>query len=493
MNGSDGLHNLLNISTNRLVINGGRFQRFEANGDKATGLCMTPIALIVLLLFTLGAASAGAPPDLKTLYDEKQYQSVLDGISKLAPEAQTSPDVRRLKVQTLVKSGNPQAALAEYDQFEAALRREDIPLLREVAWGFILVLVKDMREQMRGAAYTALKEIGSDETIPYFEDGLSDGSGPVRVLAVEGLGRSEKGRKSKRLRLALDDQAGIVKARALKVLGKSGDRSLLPLLEPATKDELATVRIAAFGALLRLGRLEAWEELRKAAEAPNPEDRAEALRTMADLNDQRAVPLMKDLLGYNQPSVRAAAARGLGHLHRNDAREGIEKLLDDPVPPVRESAAAALGDLGAKDAVPALMRKLNDAVFSVRAAAAAALLQLGQPFDTVGRTLLALTEHNDPASRSSAAFAMGKATAPNRQGALTVLSALADDPLPGPKTVALRSLGHIGDQGIVPQLKASLHDQNDAVRATAAGALLHVLGPVKRAAGATLQPVDTVH
>ena len=452
---------------------------------------MTWAVLVILAFFTMGSGSSAVPPDLKTLYHEQQYQGVLDGISKLSPDAQMSPDVRRLKIQALVKLGNPQVALSEYEQLEATLHREDVSSLRGVALGFILALVKDMREQMRGAAYTALKEVDSDEMIPYFEDGLSDGSGPVRVLAVEGLGRSEKGRKSKKLRLALEDQAGIVKARAVKALGKSGDRSLLPLIEQATKDELATVRVAAFGALIRLGRVEAWEDLRKAAEAANPEDRAEALRTMADLNNQRAAPLMKDLLGYNQPSVRAAAARGLGHLHRNDAREDIEKLLDDPVPPVRETAAAALADLGAKDAVPALTRKLNDGAFSVRAAVAAALLQLGQPFETVGPTLMALARHNDPASRSSAAFAMGKATAPNRQGAITLLSSLTQDPLPGTKTVALRSLGHIGDGGIVPDFKASLHDPNEAVRATAAGALLHVLPQVKGAPDAKLQPVDT--
>jgi HEAT repeat protein len=452
---------------------------------------MTWAMLVVLAFFTMGSGSGSAPPDLKALYDQKEYQKVVDGVSKLSQDLQASPDVRRLKVRALVKLGNPQAALLEYDQLEAGLRQDDIPLLREVALGSILALVKDMREQMRGAAYTALKEVDSDETVPYFEDGLSDGSGPVRVLAVEGLGRSEKGRRSKKLRLALEDQAGIVKARAAKALGKSGDRSVLPLIEQAAKDELTTVRIAAFGALIRLGRTEAWEELRKAADAANPEDRAEALRTMADLNDQRAVPLMKELLAYKQPSVRAAAARGLGHLHRNDARDDIERLLDDPVPPVRESAATALADLGAHDGVPALARKLNDSAFSVRAAAAAALLQLGQPFETVGPTLLALAQHNDPASRSSAAFAMGKATAPNRQGAIILLSGLTQDPLPGPKTVALRSLGHIGDRNVVPAFKASLHDQNEAVRATAAGALLHVLSPVKGASGAMLQPVDT--
>ena len=437
------------------------------------------IVLGLLVSVLMGAGLSSVPPDIKAWYDQKEYQKVLDGLSALSQDAQALPDVRRLKARTLVKLGKPQEALAEYDKLETGLGRDDVPLLRQVALGFILVLLKDMREQMRGAAYTALKEIDSDEAVPYFEDGLSDGSGPVRVLAVEGLARSDAGRKSKKLRLALEDQAGVVKARAVKALGKSGDRSVLPLIEHATKDELATVRIAAWGALIRLGRTEAWEDLRKAGEAVNPEERAEALRTMADLNDQRAVTLMHSLLNYNQPSVRAAAARGLGHLHKHDAREDIEKLLEDPVGPVRESAAAALADLGAKESVVALTRKLSDGAFTVRAAAGAALLQLSQPFDSVRPTMVALAQQNDPAARSSAALALGKATKINRADAIAVLAGLATDPLPGPRIVALRSLGRIGDQSVVPDLKAGLHDQNEAAKATAAGALLHILPPAQ--------------
>jgi HEAT repeat protein len=444
-----------------------------------TWTTMQWIVLGCLVSILMGAGLSSVPPDIKAWYDQKEYQKVLDGLSALSQDAQALPDVRRLKARALVKLGKPQEALAEYDKLETGLGRDDIPLLHQVALGFILVLLKDMREQMRGAAYTALKEIDSDEVVPYFEDGLSDGSGPVRVLVVEGLARSDAGRKSKKLRLALEDQAGVVKARAVKALGKSGDRSVLPLIEHATKDELATVRIAAWGALIRLGRTEAWEDLRKAGEAVNPEERAEALRTMADLNDQRAVPLMHSLLNYNQPSVRAAAARGLGHLHKHEAREDIEKLLEDPVGPVRESAAAALADLGAKESVVALTRKLSDGAFTVRAAVGAALLQLSQPFQSIGPTMLALAQQNDPAARSSAALALGKATKTNREGAIAVLTGLASDPLPGPRIVALRSLGRIGDQSVVPDLKAGLHDQNEAAKATAAGALLHILPPLK--------------
>lgn len=429
-----------------------------------------------------GRAVAGSPvpKEVQALYDKQEYQKTVDAIGKLNKDAATAPDVRRLKIRSLIRLAKPKEALDEYDKLEAALKQDDLPVLRELALGFIVVMMKDMREQMRGAAYTALKEVDSDEVVPYFEDGLSDGSGPVRVLAVEGLGRSDAGRKSKKLRAASEDQAGLVKARVIKVLGKSNDPSVIPLIETATKDELATVRIAAYGALLRLGRKEAWDQLRQAAEAANPEDRSEALRTIAELKDERGSVLMMDLLTYKQPSVRAAAARGLGHLGKTDARPSIEKLLKDPVPAVRESAAAALADLGAQESVGILTQNLSDPAPTVRAATAAALLQLNQPYETVAATIRGLAQQNDTAARASAAFALGKANKRNRQGAIAMLETLAMDPLPGPKIVAIRSLGHIGDRDLVSLFKASLHDENEAVRSTAGGALLHVLDQQKK-------------
>jgi len=415
------------------------------------------------------------PKEIQRLYDEKNYQKAVEEIDKLDQEQSVRLEVRRLKIRSLLKLANPKDALAEYDKLEVLLKRDDLPLLGEVSFGFIVVMTKDMREQMRGAAYTALKEIDSDEAVPYFEDGLSDGSGPVRMLAVEGLGRTETGRKSRKLQAALEDQAGLVKARIVKTLGKTGDQSVIPLIEAATSDELAAVRIAAYGALIRLGRQEAWKELRKSAETQNPEDRAEAIRAMADLKDQRGVPFMMGLLTNQQPSVRAAAARGLGHLGSTEAQRQIEQLLKDPVPAVRESAASSLADLGGTDSVRALIQALHDNVLTVRAAAVAALLHLDQPYQVVASTVRFLAQRNDTAARASAAFALGKATRANSASAIEDLATLATDPLPGPKIVALRSLGHVGDHDLLPLLKEALHDTNDAVRATAAGALLHIL------------------
>jgi HEAT repeat protein len=423
----------------------------------------------------LAAGNSSVPKDAQEAFDKQQYEQVIEQLAKLEKEQSVGPDVRRLKIRSFLKLGNPKDAFGEYDKLELALKQDEIPLLREVALGYIVVMVKDMREQMRGAAYTALKEVDSDYVVPYFEDGLSDGSGPVRALAVEGLGRSEAGRKSTKLRAAIEDQAGLVRARVVKALGRTGDPGTLSLVEPATKDELATVRIAAYGALIRLGKKEAWTQLQQATESLNPEDRADAIRTIAELKDQRGAPVMMEALTYKQPSVRGAAARGLGHLGHKEARGQIEQLLKDPVPAVRESAVGGLAELGGLESIPALNRALSDGNFTVRASAIAALLQLGQPYSTVAATAQSLAQQNDMAMRASVAYALGKATKANAPGAISLLTSLTADPLPGPKIVALRSLGHVGDRELVPLMKEALHDTNDAVRATAAGALLHLL------------------
>jgi HEAT repeat protein len=427
----------------------------------------------------LAAGTTSVPEDAQKAFDKKQYEQVLEQLGRLAQAQGADPDVRRLKIHSFLKLGNPKEALGEYDKLELALKQDDVSLLREVALGFIVIMVKDMREQMRGAAYTALKEVDSDDVVPYFEDGLSDGSGPVRALAVEGLGRSDAGRRSAKLRAAIDDQAGLVKARVVKTLGRTGDPGVISLVELATRDELTTVRIAAYGALIRLGKKEVWTELLQAAGSLNPEDRADAIRMMAELKDQRGAPIMMEALKNKQPSVRGTAARGLGHLGQQEARTQIEQLLKDPVPAVRESAAGGLAELGGPESVPALNRALSDGNFTVRASAIAALLQLGQPYSTVAATAQSLAQQNDMAMRASVAYALGKATKANAPGAISLLTSLTADPLPGPKIVALRSLGHIGDRELVSLLKEALHDTNDAVRATAAGALLHLLQQMK--------------
>ena len=158
-------------------------------------------------------------------YDKGNFPKVLELIAPIIKENSGLPAAQRLKMLSLAHLGKTAEGLNEYDQFIKKSGREDEALLRQLAIASILPLRTDMREQMRGAAYTALKEIQSEEIVPYFEEGLADGSGMVRALVAEGLGKFSTGRASKKFHQALQDQAGWVRATVIKALGRSGDKA----------------------------------------------------------------------------------------------------------------------------------------------------------------------------------------------------------------------------------------------------------------------------
>lgn len=432
------------------------------------------------ILASWGGYAAGPSQSmagLQHLYDQKDYQRTLDEIGKLDQQQAGRPDIRRLKTRALLRLGRPKDALAEYDQLTVVLKHEDVPLLREVSMGFIVVMMKDMREQMRGAAYTALKEVDSDETVPLFEDGLSDGSGLVRALAAEGLAKLQSGRRSERFRKAVDDEAALVKEAVLKGLGRSQDASVIALVEPAVKDEEVRVRVAAAEALCRLGRQHGCDAVERSARAPNPDERTSAIKALVDLQRPNILPVLLEASEHKQPSVRGAAAGGLAHVPRRDALPSLVRLLSDPLPPVRIAAAVSLGRLRAFDAVEALKKTLEDRDASVRAFAVGSLLEVGVPYDSVAASVTHLSNDKEPAIRTAIARALGHASGQNKDPALDALLVLVTDTLPRVRMAALKSLGRLTGKDGIQLLKQGLHDEDDAVRTTAGGALLHISQP----------------
>jgi HEAT repeat protein len=433
------------------------------------------LASACLSLVLTSAAAAATLTEAQGLYEKKKYQEAVDMADRLLKEGKADPALRGMKIRALLRLGKPKDALSEYDQLVQILKHDDFPLLRELSLAFIVVMTKDMREQMRGAAYTAMKDFDSPDTIPFLEDGLSDGSGLVRALAAEGLGKLEAGRRSSRLRKALEDQAGIVKTSIIKVLAKSADRSDLPLLEAAYKDELAAVRLAAAGALYRSGRSDMWGVIQQAAGAQNPEERATALRMIGELQDPRGLPILLEALGHTQPSVRGAAASGLGELGNVRGIPALERALSDKIPAVRTSAAISLGELGVKEGIPGLKKALADPNPVVKAAVVSALLRVGEPIETVMPQLYDLAQEKDPGTRAAAAKAVGRAHGGNTGPAIEFLADMLKDPIPRPRIAAARSLGQIAETELIPILKGALHDEDDAVRATAGGAIGRIL------------------
>lgn len=433
---------------------------------------------------TRPAADSGSSllKEAQAAFKKQAYQQTFDLLDRAEKDNALPVDGVRLKVRAQLYLGKPREALLDYEKLERLLARDDAGLLKELALGFVVVLTKDMREQMRGAAYTALKDFDSAETVPYLEDGLSDASGLVRALVVEGLGKTGLGRRSPKLRNALQDQAGMVKAAVLKVLGHSHDQTVIPLLEQALKDDQPVVRLAAAGALYHMGRTTMWDQIRAATSAANPEERAAALRLLGDIKDNRSLGVLLDAIREAQPSVRGAAASALGDLGKAEGLLAVEHALKDKIPAVRTSAAISLGELGMKKSRPVLKQALSDPNPVVQAAVISALLRLDEPVEEVLPVVNGLLHQPDPGTRSAIAKALGRAQGKNGEVVIGILAGLLTDPIPRPRIAAARSLGQIGGHAVVPILKRALHDEDDAVRAAAGGALGRVLNNAAKSA-----------
>lgn len=421
------------------------------------------------------AGMSSSIQQIQALYDKKNYQKAIEEMAKLDQAASSAPDICRLKIRTLLRLGNPKSAVTEYDRLVQMLGHEDRLILREIAVGFIVVLTTDMREQMRGAAYTALKDWPSPEAIPLLEDGLSDGSGLVRALAAEGLAKLDAGRRSDKFRRALEDQAALVKEAVLKGLAKVDDPSVVSLVEPLLKDPEIRVRVAAAEVLCNLQQAQECELLVQYAQAPNPDARTAAIRALAGREPALALPVLVAASEHTQPSVRGAAATGFAHMPTTEAVPVLTRLLGDPLPHVRIAAAVSLGHLHSVGARSPLKKALADHDSAVRAFIIGALLAQDERYEVVAGQVQTLINTKEPATRTAVARALGYATESNHEPARSALMLLIHDTVPRVRIAAIKSMAKIEWPRATPLLKHHLHDEDDAVRATAGGALLNAV------------------
>jgi len=435
-----------------------------------------PVVLGIIFLFA-GLVRAEEGSDAAVLkaqkaYDKGKFQQVVDLVKPLLKEGSTPSQASRLHILALAGLGKTGEALDAYEKVIKIAKREDESLLRQTAIASILPLRSDMREQMRGAAYTALKEIDSDNVVEYLEEGLTDGSGMVRALVAEGLGKRKVGQRSKRFREALKDGAGLVRATVLIGLGQSGDRSLVPMIEPLLKDEQHLVQIAAARALYALGHKEYWARLEQGAKSQEGYERGAAIRAFGELDDRRAIPILEKTISDDQPSIRAAAIASLGKLKAPESLPTLNAVLFNKNPALRSEAAVSMGYFEQHQVVTPLTRALADSNPGVQAAVVASLLRVGAPYSVAKDTVQQLLNDQNPAIRSLAVKALGNGK--GRDVIATLILAL-NDPLPRPRIVAARALGRMGDRTMLPVLKRTFRDTDEAVRVTAAAAIVTIL------------------
>lgn len=197
----------------------------------------------------------------------------------------------------------------------------------------------------------------------------------------------------------LFDREAEVRANAALVMGKMGEPSAIGPLKTLLGDEQNTmVELQVVESLALLGDPACTMRLEAYSKRPFLDERLVAISALARVRSQRAVPVLRELLGQRNPlRVRVAAAGALGRLGQFE-QEGFDlcmRAARDPqavlAPPgtrgagknvpaeasaLAHEAAISLGWMRNQQAVSVLHPLLSSPDGSVRVAAAMSILRL---------------------------------------------------------------------------------------------------------------------
>jgi HEAT repeat protein len=235
---------------------------------------------------------------------------------------------------------------------------------------------------------------------------------------------------------------------------------------------------------------QAWDVLFSGIKENNAAKRATAVRVLSLLTGEvRAVTLATHALTDSKPQVRVAAAIALGELHAKSAIPKLEEALSDKDPLVALAAAHSL--LAMKDALAYEVyyeiltgeRKGSKGLVAgeldtLKDPKKMALLGFQEgigfvPFAGIGYTAIR-TIVKDDSSPVRAAAAKILADDPDSATEDALIQAATSDKHELVRTAALDALARRGNPAVIERIASTLSDDKDAVKYTAAAAILHL-------------------
>ena len=191
--------------------------------------------------------------------------------------------------------------------------------------------------------------------------------------------------------------------------------------------------------------------------APDTPQRMLAARAFCEIQDERAIPYLINLLQDVCPLVRVSAAYALG---RNPSTTAVEPLIDqlnrDWNGYVRKGVVWALGNCRDRRALPSLMDALKHEISAVRLWAASALAQMAQleyedMVASIPPLIIALRQDPVAAVRSNCAWSLGQLCRELPSNAVyagaidALIEAFAEDEDMGVQEDAKAALLRVGD------------------------------------------------
>ena len=261
-----------------------------------------------------------------------------------------------------------------------------------------------------------------------------------------------------------------VRAQIVEALVRHGAGVVTLLIDQLHGEDLET-RQAAAVALGRIGDRRATPALVEALR--DPEIAVPAAGALARIGDRDAFAGLLALLGARDAATRQSVVAALNSIGHPDMAAHIAERLGDPDPLVRESAVRIAGYFGYSDCLEQVLQCCHDSAEAVRRAAIESLAYFDDP--RVVPALASALEQQSSLVRAGAAAALARA---EPAAAIDALSRALGDRDPWVRYAALRSLGSIGDERVVPSVLGTLRaDPAPHVRLAA----IDALGRLRRA------------
>jgi len=260
----------------------------------------------------------------------------------------------------------------------AALAALGLLPAREVTQAMI-ARMKSASPEMKVVLLRALAQGADKDSLPAFLEAAKDANQAVRVAAYEGMGELRNEAAAPVLVAAVAGKEGDELSAAKAAVNRIPGDAVTQALIAALGDAPASGRVELIQCLAARRSPPTVPALLKSAQDPDAAVRTEALKAVADLADEKAVPdLVRLLVSAKESRERDAAERTLVAVcKRSDDVEGRAKpvlaALAAASVPARVSLLRVLGRLGGDGALKAVRTGLKDPSAEVQDAAFRAL------------------------------------------------------------------------------------------------------------------------
>ena len=309
-----------------------------------------------------------------------------DQVDKILPLLEKGPDVRHWAVILLGNLAAREAA----PRLLPLLRHSDPHLRQVVVASLAKMRARDMAKDLvllladpipgvRRQAVEALGTLEADEAVPAIESLLGSKEAATRAAASEALAELRAG--SAALAPLLKDPELPVRVAAIQAIGRSGDRSSTPALRALLAEGDVWIVANVLDALGRLGGPAEAEAVVPLLRSESPLLREKALDALGRLGAVGSLKADAGVLQDKVPAVRAAALGALTRLGSPDLLPAARLLLSDDDASVREQALMALVDVGDPGSARDVRPLIRDESARVRIQAAEALSTVGSAED----------------------------------------------------------------------------------------------------------------